>query len=104
MLVDPAVEVAVADVARRAAAAVPAAGVDPGDLVVNSIGMKLAYIPPGVHPAGAMRDVFDWARDVEPDQPLTSGLWTSIKPVPAEIAAVRPKKILVSQRSRVFFS
>ena len=28
-------------------AAVPAAGVDPGDTVVNSVGMKLAYIPPG---------------------------------------------------------
>ncbi len=25
----------------------PASGVEPGDFVVNSIGMKLAYVPPG---------------------------------------------------------
>ena len=28
-------------------AVAPAAGVDPGDIVINSVGMKLAYIPPG---------------------------------------------------------
>jgi hypothetical protein len=36
-----------------------------------------------------LRDVFDWARDVAPDQPLTSGLWIPVKPIPEEIAAVQ---------------
>jgi formylglycine-generating enzyme required for sulfatase activity len=34
-------------------AAVPAAGADPGDIAINSIGMKLAYIPPGAFTMGS---------------------------------------------------
>ena len=34
-------------------AAPPAGGIDPGDTVINSIGMKLAYIPPGSFTMGS---------------------------------------------------
>jgi hypothetical protein len=37
-----------------------------------------------------LRDVFGWARDIAPSQPLTSGLWWSpLHPVPDEIAEVQ---------------
>ncbi len=31
----------------------PAGGAEPGDIVVNSVGMKLAYIPPGTFTMGS---------------------------------------------------
>jgi formylglycine-generating enzyme required for sulfatase activity len=34
-------------------AAAPARGIEPGDVVVNSVGMKLAYIPPGEFTMGS---------------------------------------------------
>jgi len=37
-----------------------------------------------------LRDVFDWARDEAPSQPLTSGVWsTPVKPPPEEIEALQ---------------
>ena len=36
--------------------AVPAAGAEPGDVVINSVGMKLAYIPPGEFTMGSPKN------------------------------------------------
>ena len=37
-----------------------------------------------------LRAVFDWARDVSPEQPLTSGLWSNpLRPAPPEIGALQ---------------
>jgi hypothetical protein len=37
-----------------------------------------------------LRDVFDWARDSAPDQPLTSGLWLNpVKPVSPAIRSLQ---------------
>ena len=53
------------------------------------------YPTPLAEPVGAaclplLRDVFDWAREAAPVQPLTSGLWWSpVEPVPEAIAAVQ---------------
>ena len=59
------------------------------------------YNEPGGHPSPLaepvgeaclplLRDVFDWARDVAPSQPLTSGVWSNpIVPPPAAIEALQ---------------
>lgn len=50
---------------------------------------------PGAEPVGEaclplLGDAFDWARDVSPDQPLTSGLWWNpLKPVPPSIGRLQ---------------
>jgi hypothetical protein len=53
------------------------------------------YPSPGARPVGEaclplLADVFDWAREVSPRQPLTSGLWWSpLHPLPPAIAALQ---------------
>ena len=52
------------------------------------------YPSPGSEPVGVaclplLRDAFDWARDVSPSQPLTSGLWWNpMNPLPSEIESL----------------
>jgi hypothetical protein len=67
---------------------------DPRVLLWDLYNEPGGFPSPVSEPVGAaclplLGDVFDWARDVEPEQPLTSGLWIPVKPIPEEIGALQ---------------
>jgi hypothetical protein len=67
---------------------------DPRVLLWDLYNEPGGFPSPVSEPVGAaclplLRDVFDWARDAAPEQPLTSGLWTPVKPIPEEIGVLQ---------------
>lgn len=81
--------------ARYVRGVVSAFARDPRVLVWDLYNEPGGHPSPLAEPVGAaclplLADVFAWARDVAPDQPLTSGLWSNpLKPPPPEIESLQ---------------